>query len=84
MLIDTKRALLEEFPAFGFGMYNKFELMQKCAQYLMSKFVSAMVETEGNTLRNKSEILDINKECCHPWKTIPNQENKTKKTKKQK
>ena len=59
MLIDTKRALLEEFPTFGFGVYKKFELIQKCAQYLMSKFVSAMLETEGNTVRNYREILHI-------------------------
>ena len=25
-------------------------------------------------VRNKSENLANNKECCHPWKTIPNQE----------
>ena len=59
MLIDTKRALLKEFPTFGLCMYKRFELIIKCAQYLMSKLVAAMLEIVGNTVRNYKEILHI-------------------------
>ena len=54
-----QRALLKEFATFRFYIYKKFELVQKCAQYLMSKFVSAMLKTVRNTFRNNREILYI-------------------------